>query len=126
MRITEDAKRRFDDRCLCDTPVQSQADRCPRCGRRYAGRTWTEFWRDAVIAAMPSVLLAGVVQQSRASREAVMTTSVTHVQVLEIRHLFLEVFGTAHGDRRNARAKVLQLAKAGELAESCVRDLGSI
>jgi hypothetical protein len=70
--------------------------------------------------------LAGVVQQSRASREAVMTTSVTHVQVLEIRHLFLEVFGTAHGDRRNARAKVLQLAKAGELAESCVRDLRSI
>lgn len=61
MRITEHAGGRFDDRCLCDTPVQSQADRCPRCGRRYAGRTWTEFWRDAVIAAIPWVLVASVV-----------------------------------------------------------------
>ena len=58
---TEDAKRRLDDHCLCDTPTQSQADRCPRCGLRYAGRTWAEFWRDTAIAAIPWVLLAGVV-----------------------------------------------------------------
>ena len=61
MRTSEASERRFDRRCLCDALVPSEAERCPRCGRRYAGRTWAEFWRDAAIAAVPWILLLGVV-----------------------------------------------------------------
>jgi hypothetical protein len=51
---------RLEGRCLCDAPIVRQAERCPRCARRYVGRTWQEVFRDTAIATIPWVMIGGV------------------------------------------------------------------
>ena len=54
----------FDKRCSCDAPIASDAERCPRCGVRYVGRTWREAFRDAAIGTIPWLVLVGVIGYS--------------------------------------------------------------
>ena len=61
MNTVEQGERCFDTRCLCDAPIAKQAERCPRCGSRYAGRTGLSVFRDTAIAAIPWLLLVGVI-----------------------------------------------------------------
>ena len=61
MRTAGRASCPFDKRCCCDAPIAGDAERCPRCGVRYVGRTWLEGCRDAAIAAIPWLLLVGVI-----------------------------------------------------------------